>query len=375
MANGFSAAGDILQGAAAGLRGRGAEFTQNLRDERRRREEERMRTVFTDSAQALSLAQQGRWDLVQQIGESRLRGAGQFPGTDFRDTERLTRMAAQAAQGDLSAQDNLLQTLQSNVQTGRQLGILGQGTTAGARDFERLTAGLSEEDRERARRIQLGLDPRASAVTAERERALALARGEGKGEAGRTGVAIDEGLNAARGIPVLRRSLQLMERIETGGIDAAAHRAARLFGVEGADEGELSANLGRAVLSQLRGIFGAQFTEKEGARLERIEAGFGKSTATNKRLLRQALTLANSAADRGLDAAKSANDTRSRDEILDFMEGRFDLTDEALQEVFNPQGATQAEQFPIGAAVPQAPQAPQVTQPQQTGGIRFLGFE
>ena len=157
-----------------------------------------------------------------------------------------------------------------------------------------------------------------------------------KGEAGREQDTIQLGVDAVQGIPILRRSLQLLERIETGGIDAARLRAKQLFGVEGADEGELSANLGRAVLSRLRETFGAAFTEREGARLERMSAGFGKSPATNRRILRQSLKIADNAAQRALEAARRTGDTASESQLLDFIDGRFDLTDEGLAGIFTP---------------------------------------
>lgn len=176
----------------------------------------------------------------------------------------------------------------------------------------------------------------------------------GRSGAGRTQLTIDEGRDAVQGIPLLRRSLTLLERIETGGVDAAKLRAKQLFGVEGADEGELSANLGRAVLSQLKTTFGSAFTEAEGARLERLNAGFGKSVKTNKRLLRQTLTLSLAAADRAIAAAKRSGDTATEQELLDFVEGVFDLSDEDLSSVFNPDGATTQPQ-PTATAQQPAP--------------------
>lgn len=166
--------------------------------------------------------------------------------------------------------------------------------------------------------------------------ASSAARVTGGGESRRTQKTINEGVEAVQGLPILRRGLQLLERVETGGIDAVRLRAKQLFGIEGADEGELSANLGRAVLGQLRETFGAAFTEREGARLEQMSAGFGKSLVSNKRLLRQALVLIQGASDRGLKAAGRVGDESAIEQLLDFQEGRFDLTDEALSSVFNP---------------------------------------
>jgi hypothetical protein len=177
----------------------------------------------------------------------------------------------------------------------------------------------------------------------------------GKGQAERDEATINNGVELVSQVPILRRSLQLLERIETGGVDAASLRAKQLFGVEGADEGELSANLGRAVLSRLRETFGAAFTEREGARLERMSAGFGKSVETNKRLLRQALTLIQGSSDRALDAAQRTGDQAAIDQLLDFQEGRFDLTDESLAGIFNPTSQVDAEAPPVVPTVTEGP--------------------
>lgn len=130
---------------------------------------------------------------------------------------------------------------------------------------------------------------------------------------------INIGRDAAKGIPTLRRGLELMQFVKTGGFQAAKIRAKQFFGVEGADEGELAGNLGKAVLSQLRATFGAQFTQQEGARLEGIEARLGASTDTNIRLLNNALDIATDAAERGIEAATAARDFRTAQAIQDQM--------------------------------------------------------
>lgn len=147
------------------------------------------------------------------------------------------------------------------------------------------------------------------------ERTKAGAGATGKADAERANVYINNGLEAADAIPVVKRGLELLRSVKTGGLDAVKLKATNLFGVTGADEAELSANLGKAVLSQLRATFGAQFTEKEGARLAEIEAGFGKSTEGNKRLLEQAEKILDRAARRGLTAAESIGDDFSASEI------------------------------------------------------------
>lgn len=156
----------------------------------------------------------------------------------------------------------LQQLKEANKSAGGNVGPLLDVSAALLKEFDVDSVGeaLAENDVTKLKRIDKGSKKRANTI-------------------------IDDGLDAARGIPVVRRSLELLTQIDTGGIDSVALRAKQIFGVEGADEGELSANLGKAVLSQLRATFGAAFTENEGKRLERIEAGFGKSNETNIRLL------------------------------------------------------------------------------------------
>ena len=153
------------------------------------------------------------------------------------------------------------------------------------------------------------------------ERDKALATYQAKAEETRAGALIDRGLLAAESSATIRRGIELLELVETGGMDAAALAIKRTFGVEGADEGELSQALGKAVLSQLRETFGAQFTEEEGNRLIRLEAGFGKSVANNRRLLNQSLKIVNRTAQRARKAAKKRGDTdtvQDIDELLEF---------------------------------------------------------
>jgi len=126
---------------------------------------------------------------------------------------------------------------------------------------------------------------------------------------------IDAGVDAADSTANIRRSIKLLDSVETGGIDNVLLQAKQLFGIEGADEAELSANLGKSILAQLKPIFGAAFTAAEGERLERIEARFGKSPAANKRLLKQVLKIAERAARRGLAAAEDQDDQFTAEEI------------------------------------------------------------
>ena len=137
---------------------------------------------------------------------------------------------------------------------------------------------------------------------------------------------ITRGVLAAESTAPLRRAIELIEFVPTGGFDAAALKAKQMFGIESADEGELSNMLGKAVLSQLRETFGAAFTEREGDRLNDIEASFGKSPEANKRLLEQTLAIAENTAQRALKAAEERGDTRMVEDIQGLLD--FSLTPE-----------------------------------------------
>lgn len=126
---------------------------------------------------------------------------------------------------------------------------------------------------------------------------------------------IDSGIDAADSAGNIKKSLELLKTVKTGGFDNVALSVKRLFGVEGADEAELSTNLGKNVLAQLKPIFGAAFTASEGDKLEKIEAGFGKSTEGNIRLLENAMGIVERAAKRGLAAAEDQNDEFTANEI------------------------------------------------------------
>jgi hypothetical protein len=74
-----------------------------------------------------------------------------------------------------SDQDDALEVVEMMPLTPKER-VSGVGTTAGEREFASLTRGLGAGETEEARRIKLGLAPRASIVTPERERELTLAR-------------------------------------------------------------------------------------------------------------------------------------------------------------------------------------------------------
>jgi len=192
-------------------------------------------------------------------------------------------------------------------------------------------SGLTPEEKaEQARLIAQARADVELGSAGEIERLKAEQRGAGKGISERQQSFINAGIDAADSTANIRRSLDLLKTIKTGGIAAASLRIKQAFGVEGADEGELTANLGIAVLAQLKPIFGAAFTAAEGERLEKISAGFGRNPETNKRLLNQALKIAERSARRAIKAAEAAGDDFTAQEIRDALE--FTVTPDDAQE-------------------------------------------
>lgn len=187
-----------------------------------------------------------------------------------------------------------------------------------------------------AEQQELSRGRRGGALSAELEAKPEIARAEtqgkeeAKGAEKRAQLVIDTGVDASYALPTIKRTIDLLDEVETGGFNSVALRVKQAFGVEGADEGELSANLGKAVLSQLRETFGAAFTEREGARLERIEAGFGKNAETNKRLLGNLLELSERKVDRAIDRAEARGDIETVEELRSNLSYR--LGDELTQE-------------------------------------------
>jgi len=179
--------------------------------------------------------------------------------------------------------------------------------------------------------VKLGAQTNAVAELAKREV-------QAKGRAKRVQNNINTALDRASLIPVINRSLELMQLVKTGGFAAAKLRGKQLLGIESADEAELFFNLQKSVVSQLKKTFGAAFTKQEGDLLGRIEAGFGKSTAGNIRLLNQTVKFLMLDVNKGLRSARASGDTEATLDIQDLID--FKLTPE-------PEGAAPATQTQV----------------------------
>jgi len=135
---------------------------------------------------------------------------------------------------------------------------------------------------------------------------------------------INDGQSQADATAIIRRGIQLLDVIGTGTFAQAALAARNLFSIAGANETELNANLGKAILTQIKTLFGGNPSVQEGERLQSIEANFSKSTAGNKRLLEQTLRSMERDARRGIAAARRNQDEFSALEIEEALKFTLD---------------------------------------------------
>ena len=376
--------GTILGGLSAAVGGTAPQFQrQMMQDEENARTralqdeqtaEKRRATMFMDAAVANQFLQSGDLDSVAGIFEDRMNILSRIPNVDTRHTREKLGLVRAARSGDTQALSQLQSQLGNEVAVGRAYGILGKESETPASfralDMQAEAAGIPKGSKEYQDFMRYGgasgqvggsgsirysngtivqylgsggirvLDPVQGEITdpAAKQEALKLAvaskpaeagaiaqaQAQAKGQEERAQDIITQGQAAADSTAVIRRALQLLETVPTGGFNRITLAAKRLFGVEGADEGELSANLGKAVLAQLRDTFGAAFTAQEGESLKKIEAGFTSSPETNKRLLNNSLRIAERAAQRAIRRAESRDDFETSSEIESALD--FDLS-------------------------------------------------
>ena len=362
--------------------------------------EKRKQTLFADASAASSLLSSGDTRGVVDLMQDRLNILSRLPGVDTRHTARYVEMAKAADQGSRQAFETLQFELGNAVKAGRAYNqISGESSAPSAfrakqmqaqaaglqpgtpkyQDFMLYGGAVREEGAKGITRFKDGsyiqitpfgnrvydvdgsevTDPEQKRIVIKKGRdegvvlegEVATARAQGAAQEGRAQDIITKGLAAADSTAVVRRSLELLKRVETGGFNRVSLAAKKLFGIEGADQGELSANLGKAVLSQLRATFGAAFTAKEGDSLREIEAGFSSSVDTNIRLLNNTLAIAEEAADRAIRRAEIRGDFETADEIEGAL--KFNLSDIDAEFAAQESGETPAPN--VGATPPAGP--------------------
>lgn len=206
------------------------------------------------------------------------------------------------------------------VRTGEdysRTGVKPKDKTANIKDYEYYQGLLAEGKTEQAERFanKSGLNKLSPRQQAALDVESAERKERSKNQTKRFSAITSAGLDAADRLPEIQRALQLLETVETSGFNQALLGAKQFFGVDAANEAELQYRLGTNVLSQLKTIFGSQFTDQEGRRLERLEANYGRSNEANKRILQEAFQLAKIGAERGIRAAGKMEDEYMENEI------------------------------------------------------------
>lgn len=336
--------GNTLQGVGAWFSGKGPEWekTQAVLAENERNKAQEEKERIRKRAAALS---QQMYQMHSQYGPRGVATAlenlsGEWQGTPLQPAVQgyINLLQKGNETGDFSELE--MQITDDYVKFGGELpeqakysattvNLPGGGTKqTDNRGNVRLLDATGKEITDPQQRARMLEESRAIEQQQAMEVARARAGGaeSGKGMTGRSNAVIDRGVEAARAMPILRRTMQLLGEVETGGFEGVARRLENVTGIQSADEAELTANLARSVFSQLRETFGAQFTEKEGKRLERIEAGIGKSTAGNRRIISQALLMNQQKIAAALRAAEKMGDQGAIAEIQQF--ANYDLGDD-----------------------------------------------
>jgi len=296
----------------------------------------RQGAMFQDAREARRMLESGNDEGFLNLVGNRLQAVEQLNG-DPSDTQFILN---QYAQGD---RQGVLQSLSNMEQAGIELGYLkapekkkGEKVTANIADFlfleELRKQGKEEEAAAFANKS--GLSRLSPEEQAELNAKSAGMQQREKDKAKTLSGYVNDGVGAADGVATIKRSLQLLDTVKTGGIDALKLWASQKFGIEGADEGELSNLMGKAVLSQLKATFGAAFTANEVNMLTNLEQSFGRNAETNKRLLRNALKISERASKRGIRAAKELGNDFAANEIkLALEQGLDELPQQPKPEV------------------------------------------
>lgn len=191
--------------------------------------------------------------------------------------------------------------------------LSSEGSTANIQNFE-YYARLREQDPEAAERFaqsaNLNPDERLRRSIEE-----AQGKEQVKGQSKRIDEMVATGQRQVAVIGGMNRAIDLLDKVSTGGYAAMQKSVTDFFGVTPADEAEFAYLTGKTVLGQLKDTFGAQFTNEEAKRLERLEAGIGRSVEANMAILNRARESAVKAALRGYRAAVRQGDEFTAQEI------------------------------------------------------------
>jgi hypothetical protein len=171
---------------------------------------------------------------------------------------------------------------------------------------------------------QVGTQRALTEILADQKRGVELA----KGEADRVTEAVNDGLTAVRQLPDLKRGLELLQTVETSGLESNIKQVTDYLGETPADVGELNRILSQRVLDSFSYFKGA-LSDRENAFVKEIETNLKQSKGTNIAILNNAMKQAQNRLQEGYIAAQAAGaDTYTLDRYTRAME-RLGMTGKA----------------------------------------------
>lgn len=294
--------------------------------DRRKAERERREAAMVGIPDALDFNPQQRtvWDIISPAEQITMAQRSAFPVLS-----RTGTTSAASVPGDLTLYEYYRQ---QEVDAGREpLGIRDW-------DIERRAASRPSVEELRARDLvgtQSTFDRAQNTVASEW---------------------MNAGIESIKDIRLVDRTLELIDMLDadeqgTGPWEAKLFELSLLVpGVNitqsHEDKAALRFMLDRAVLSQLRATFGAQFTEGEGQLLRDISPGFGQHLSINREILRRSREALNERVETGRVFARQAS-RRLKD---DSYEDNYNETvDELLKAVYSgePTAAPQTQPIPV----------------------------
>lgn len=359
MANGLQGLGLALSGFGAGVQGQLPQFQQSLADAEAQRETQRKQQL-AQQYQARQLGAQTMQGLVNLMDAGNTAGAVEFIMRSGQAFDQIgtpnpfADVVNDVSQGNMSSFNELAESARRNIPIAIEEGLLPRPEqkddpvqtsvplSGGGFSIVR-KSGKSEVVRPGEADIELikVAEERANQLAAERAGGRAAATGKeklkterglnaiisdrakgttlAKGEADRLSDYISNGLKAVEQVPTINRGLELLNKINTGGLTAASKVVTDFFGVTGGDIGELNNILGQRVVDGLQQFSGA-ISEGEREFIRRIETDIARGKASNIAILKRGLDILKRKINRARKAAEVSNDDFALS-VLDNPEG------------------------------------------------------
>jgi hypothetical protein len=178
--------------------------------------------------------------------------------------------------------------------------IAAQGTAPQVAASESIIAGSTERAKGDA---EVETERNLNEILADRAAGNKIA----ETEATRIDDYISRGLNAVDRLPKVRRGIELLKKVKTGGIAAKEKVVTDFFGTTSGDVAELSNILAENVLAGLSAFSGA-ISEGEREFIREMETGIIQGTEFNTRQLSRMENMLSREVDRAIKAAESTGD-------------------------------------------------------------------